>query len=158
MHVSVECGFFCRKTIRVVRCRVVSSALTTELSTQHHTGVQCDNLGSIKACRMRQRLFVFNADPKRLKTLSIFQTPSSDFTKAQPRLWRYHRLGSEHLCHRFLCTCGMSSPFKVLSYGDAKHAYVMYDRDARRAGCLNGWSCKRTRTSCTIEMQVAPNV
>ena len=63
---------FCRKTIRAARCKVVSSALTTGLLTQLYTGVQCDSVGSLKACRMWQRQFVFNADPMRLRTPSIF--------------------------------------------------------------------------------------
>ena len=36
--------------------------------------MQCNSLGSMKAYRMRQRQFVFSADPKRLRTPSIFAT------------------------------------------------------------------------------------
>ena len=66
--------YFCRKAIQAARYRVMSSALTTGLLTMHHTGVLCDSLGSMKACRMRQRQFVFSADPKRMRTPSIFAT------------------------------------------------------------------------------------
>ena len=63
---------FCCKAIRAARYRVVLKAWITRLPTQYHTGVQCDSLGNMKACRMQQRQIVFNADPKRLSTPSVF--------------------------------------------------------------------------------------